>query len=194
MDLWQLIARDHEKIAQLIRDIPYALNGSGVIRSRERLLGDLMDELEAHAVALEAALYAPLRTREKTAGLVDALRGEHRTFMKRLGALMRFRLTGTAGWLDGFEDATFLVDQHLHRHTHELLPQARALLSSDEIEAARHAFVRAKLKALRAQRRGAFTKLGSGEWMLTATVGAAAAGLAYLAWQRGLLRGTPARN
>lgn len=193
MDLWQLIARDHEKIAQLIRDIPYALNGSGVIRSRERLLGDLMDELEAHAVALEAALYAPLRSSEKTAGLVDALRGEHRTFMKRLGALTRFRLTGTTGWLDGFEDATFLVDQHLHRHTHELLPAARAL-SSEEIEAARHAFVRAKIKALRAQRRGAFAKLGSSEWMLTATVGAAAAGLAYLAWQRGLLRGTTARN
>jgi hypothetical protein len=181
MDLWQLIGRDHETIAQLIRDIPYASTDPRLIRNRARLLGNLSDELKMHAAALEPALYAPLSRHEKTAALVEDLRRAHATFMQQLAALAKVR---RAGWLDRFEDTTFLVDQHLHRHLHELIPPARALLSSEEIEMATRAFVQAKLKALRAQRRGTF---GSSEWMLTAAVGAAAAGIAYLAWQRGLI-------
>lgn len=51
MDVWQLIARDHENMAALIREIPYALNDPRAVGSRERMLADLMDELELHAVA-----------------------------------------------------------------------------------------------------------------------------------------------
>ncbi|AWN43372.1 hemerythrin domain-containing protein [Methylobacterium durans] len=188
MDLWRFIERDHENISQLIRDIPYALNGPGVVRSRERLLSDLIGELEAHSKALEASLYAPLRQHEKTAKLVTDLHREHGAFMKQLGALAKYRRKGSEGWLNAFEDATFLVDQHLHRHAHELVPPARALLSSEEIEAATRAYVRAKVKVLKA-RRGVLGRLGAEEVALIATVGAVAAGLGFLAWRTGLLRG-----
>ncbi|MDR7038736.1 MULTISPECIES: hemerythrin domain-containing protein [Methylobacterium] len=185
MDLWQLIERDHENIAHLIRDIPYALNGSGVVRSRERLLGNLIDEFEAHSAALEGALYAPLRRHEATAGLVDALHREHRTVLKGLTALAR-RRSSTAGWLDAFEDATFHLDQHLHRHGHELLPAARTQLSSEAIEAAGRDYIRARMKALKG-RRGVLGRLGSEEVGLIAVVGALAAGVGYLAWRSGSL-------
>ncbi|MEG9503155.1 MAG: hemerythrin domain-containing protein [Methylorubrum extorquens] len=186
MDLWQLIARDHENISRLIRDIPYALNGPAVVRSRERMIENLMDELEAHSEALDASLYAHLRRREQTAQLVQDLQREPSTFMKQLGALARHRRKGSQGWLNGFEDASLLVDQYLDRHTRELLPHARELLSSDELEAAKRAFVRSKVKTLKA-RRGLLGRVGTEEVWLIATVGAIAAGLGFLAWRsRGL--------
>lgn len=152
MDLWQLIERDHENISQLIRDIPYALNGPAVVRSRERMVDNLMDELEAHYEALDYSLYARLRRHEQTAQLVKDLQREPATFMKRLGALAKHRRKGSQGWLNDFEDATLLVDQYLDRHTRALVPHAHALLSSDELEGAKRAFVRSKVKTLKARR------------------------------------------
>ena len=49
MDAWKLIERDHGNITELVHDIPNAMNGSGVIGSLERLLGDLIDELQTYA-------------------------------------------------------------------------------------------------------------------------------------------------
>ena len=147
MDVWQLIDRDHDNIAQLIHDIPNALNGVGVIRSRERLLGDLIDQLETHAEAIDASLYAPLSRDPATRKLIEEMHSEHRAFMPQLAGLARYRQKHSAGWLDVFGDATFLVDQHLHRHNHELIPAARKLLSRD-----RSRMPRARLFAQRSRR------------------------------------------
>jgi len=188
MDVWQLIKRDHANIEQLIHETPNALNGPGVVRSRERLLGDLMDELETHASALEASLYAPLSRQDTTRQLIEDLRRERAEFMKQLGGLAQYRRRGSAGWLDRFEDATSLVDQHLHRHKLELIPAARELLGPEEVEEATHAFVRAKMQALQSRRPGLMGRLASSELALTTTVCAAVAVLGLIAWRFGLLK------
>lgn len=185
MDIWQLIERDHENIAQLIREIPYALNGRGVVRSRERMLSDLMDVLELHAVGLAASLYAPLSRERQTEGLIEDLRRGHLEFARQLKDLSRRRPTSARGWLNAFEDVTFLVDQHLHRHVHELIPAARKLLSPDEVDNATRMFIRAKTRALQGQRRGSASGIMSSEMSLIATVAAAATGLGYLVWRGG---------
>lgn len=190
MDIWQLIGRDHENIAQLIREIPYALNGPGVVRSRERMLSDLMDELELHAVALDASLYAPLSRGSRTAGLIEELRRGHSEFARQLRTLFRSRQAPSQGWLNAFEDVTFLVDQHLHRHTHELIPAARKLLSPDEVGNATRVFIRAKTKALQSQRRKSVGGIMSSEASLIATVAAVATGFGYLVWRGRLFGGT----
>ena len=187
MDIWQLIERDHQNIAQLIREIPYALNGPGVIRSRERMLGDLMRELELHAIGLEASLHEPLSQESRTRSLIEELHRGHAAFMRQLRALARYRQKGAAGWLDTFEDVTFLVDQHLHRHVHELVPAARDLLGPEAVRNATRAYVRAKLRALRARRRRLDTWLSSGDFTLMAAICAAAAGIGLIAWRTGLL-------
>lgn len=188
MDLWQLIARDHENIAHLIHETPYALNSPGVVRSRERLLAELMDELEAHAAAMDASLFAPLRHEDGTRHLVEELRREHREFMQQLGNLARYALKNSVGWLNMFEDATTLVDQHLYRQNQKLLPAARELLGPEEVRNATRRYVRAKLRALQARRR-ALGGLVSSEIAFTATICAAAVGLGLLAWRRGWLSG-----
>lgn len=189
MDLWQLVERDHENIAQLIREIPYALNGRGVIRSRERMLSDLMHELELHAVGLDASLYAPLSRDSRTGSLIEELRREHSEFSRQLRDLARSRRPPSQGWLNAFEDVTFLVDQHLHRHVHELIPAARKVLSHDEVRNATRVFIRAKTGALQGQRRGSAGGVMSSEASLIATVAAVATGLGYLVWRGGLFGG-----
>ena len=76
----------------------------------------------------------------------------------------------------------FLVDQHVHRHVHELIPAAQALFSLEEAAAATRAFVRAKTNALRTRKRGPATGVMSSEATLVATLAGVAVGLGYLIW------------
>ena len=193
MDLWQLNERDHRNIAHLIHETPNALNGPGVVRSRERLLGDLIDQLETHAAALEASLYDRLSHETESRHLVEELRREQREFMQQLNILTRYRQKGSAGWLDAFGDATFLVDQHLHRHTHELIPAAREHFSAEELRDATRIFVRAKMGVLRTRQRGTMARLVSSEFVPVAAICAAVAGIGLIAWRTGLFRGLGAR-
>ena len=62
------------------------------------------------------------------------------------------------------------MDQHLHRHVHELIPAAQMLLAPEEVAAATRAFVRAKTNALRSRRRGAVARGMSSEFALIATL------------------------
>ncbi len=188
MDVWQLIERDHENINQLIREIPYAMNGPGVIRSRERMLGDLMDALGLHAIGLDASLYEPLSRESSTHRLIEELQRGQAEFMRQLKGLARYRQKGSQGWLNAFEDVTFLVDQHLHQHIHELIPMARKLLTPEEAHRATRAFIGAKTNALRGRRRSKMGGIMSSEAALITTVTVAAAGIGYLAWRGGLFR------
>jgi hypothetical protein len=181
MDIWQRIANDHANIAQLIHETPNALNGPGVVRSRERLLDDLIDALDRHGAALAASLYPPLRRDPRTARLVEELSREQADFMRDLRALAQRR--GGSGWLNRFEDVTYAVDHCLHRHVHELVPAARDLLSADAVERAGHAYVRAKIQALRGRGSGLLPDGGLGGGAATGAAIAAVAGLALLAWR-----------
>lgn len=190
MDIWRLIDRDHANINQLVREIPNALNGTGVIRSRERLLADLMDELRSHSIAIDASLVAPLQSHAEAKSLIDGLAREHEHFTSQLNSLLKYQNKGLEGWLNTFEDVTYLVDQHLHRHRNELVPMARRLLSPQEVIIAASTFIRAKSDVIRSGGRSRQPPAGSSEFFLVAAVGLAAAGAALLAWRFGLLRGT----
>jgi hypothetical protein len=189
MDVWQLIERDHANITQLIHETPNALNNPGVVRSRERLLGDLIDELETHAAAVDASLHAPLSREAATRPLVGELRREHQEFMQELHSLDQIYLKNSVGWLNRFEDATTLVDRHLYRHSHELIPAARELLEPEEVRNATRMYVRAKMRALKSRRRGVLRGLPTSEVAFIATICAAAVGLGLIAWRGGWLPG-----
>ncbi|MCJ2065212.1 hemerythrin domain-containing protein [Methylobacterium sp. J-088] len=185
MTLWQLIERDHQNIGGLIRDIPLALNDPRAVGGREQMLADLMDELKLHAIAVDASLTGPLSRESQTRALIEELHRGHAEFRRQLQQLAHDRTKASAGWLDTFEDATFLVDQHLHRHVHELIPAAQALFSPEEVAAATRAFVRAKTNALRTRRRGRAAGVMSNEVTLVATLAGVAFGLGYLIWNSG---------
>ena len=87
MNIWQRVEHDHENIAHLLKEMPHAAPGNDVVRSRARLLGDLLGELNAHAKALDASVLAPLGNHEKAHHLVSDLRDEHGQIMARLDDL-----------------------------------------------------------------------------------------------------------
>ncbi|ACL61649.1 conserved hypothetical protein [Methylobacterium nodulans ORS 2060] len=188
MNVWQLIARDHANIAELIREIPNALNGPGVIRSRERLLADLIDELRAHSEAVEASLFEPLSAHGRAGELIDDLRHEHGQVMRQLSQLSSHHRKGSEGWLNTFEDATYLVDQHLYRHRHDLLPMAREALPSEEVRTATTAFVRAKVRALQASGPRSLPQrvaIDTTDLFGALAVGLTAAALLLIVWRSG---------
>ncbi|MFE1599883.1 hemerythrin domain-containing protein [Methylobacterium sp. ID0610] len=189
MDIWQLTARDHANITALVREIPYALNGPGVVRSRERLLADLMGELHAHSEAIEASLLERLRAHGRGRPLLDELHREHHQMMQQLDQLARRHGKDSQGWLNTFEDVSYLVDRHLYRHTHELFPLARNLLSAGEVQTATQAFMRTKIRALRSGSRGLPRQGASSGLFGALAVGLAASAVAAIVWRSGLLRG-----
>ncbi|MGV7030710.1 hemerythrin domain-containing protein [Methylobacterium symbioticum] len=147
MDIWHFIERDHANIAYLIHEMPAALPGADVLRSRSRLLADLIDELDRHAKALSGSLYPVLRRDPGTERLIADLAAEEAEFMRALRRLQRQR-TDSRGWLDRFADATYAVDRWLHRHRHELVPAARARLFGPDLDRTGDAFIRARRRLL----------------------------------------------
>ena len=180
MDVWQLIAHDHAYLAHLITEIRHAF-GATPTRDREEILLGLIDELAAHAEGLEASLYAPLRERGRTRRLAEELHHEHARFIGQLDALARSRARGATRPRRGTALDIALIGQHLGRYTRELIPAARELLSPEQVDAAAHAFVRAKMRTLRS-RQG--RRLGPPGVTALARIGALcalAAGIGYLA-------------
>ncbi|MGH1570345.1 hemerythrin domain-containing protein [Methylobacterium sp. P31] len=192
MNVWQLIAHDHASLGHLIAEVRYAA-GALTKRDREEVLADLVDELAAHAEALEASLYAPLRRLDRTRHLAEDLHHEHTQFIGQLDALARLRQGGGGQWSGTALDIA-LIGQHLRRYTQELIPAARELLSPAQVDAAAHAFVRAKLRFLRARHHRGSDRLTWRSVAITCAVCAATAGVGYLAgrsasarrqWHRG---------
>jgi len=187
MDVWQLIAHDHAYLAHLIKEVRYGF-GSTPTSDQEEVLSGLIDELAAHAEALEASLYAPLRQLDRTRQLAEDLHHEHRQFIRQLDALARSRLSSIA-LLSGAALDVALIGQHLRRYTQELIPAARELLSPAQVDDAAHAFVRAKMRTLRARQHHRSSRLTLSKIALTCVACAAAAGLGFLAGRSASAKG-----
>jgi hypothetical protein len=179
MDVWQLIAHDHAYLAHLIKESRFAFNTT-LARDREEVLSGLIDELAAHAEALEASLYAPLRQLDRTRQPAEDLHLEHGQFIRQLDALARSRLNSITR-SSGMALDVALIGQHLRRYTQELIPAARELLSPAQVDDAAHAFVRAKMQTLRVRHHLGSDRLTLSKVALTCMACATAAGLGYLA-------------
>jgi gas vesicle protein len=181
MDLWQMIAHDHDNITDLGRTVLHGMSGG--VRSRDRLLDQLDGELRRHMEAMEESVYDALEDHDEVEDLVEELEDEQEEIGRELTRLARSGDKDGPDWTNRFEDFTYLLDQHFHRQAHELLPAARRILSPDQARALRHEFVEAKIEALRAGRGGNSTGL-----LLGALAGVAAGALVFAAWRSGQLR------
>jgi hypothetical protein len=179
MDVWQLIARDHAYLAHLIKEVRYGFSATPPT-DQEEVLSGLIDELAAHAEALEASLYAPLRQLDRTRQLAEDLHHEHGQFIRQLNALASSRQSSIVRQ-SGLALDVALIGQHLRRYTQELIPAARELLSPAQVDDAAHAFIRAKMRSLRARLHRRSGKLTLYMVALTCMACAAAAVLGYFA-------------
>ena len=183
MDVWQLIAHDHAYLSHLIKESRFAFDTT-LLHDREEALSGLIDELAAHTEALEASLYAPLRQLDRTRQLAEDLHHEHRQFISQLDTLARSRRSSVVRQSKMDLDVA-LIGQHLRRYTQELIPAARELLSPAQVDDAAHAFVRAKMRTLRARLHHRSDRFALNIVVLTGVVCATAASLGYLAGRSG---------
>src|SRR5689334_3678698 len=82
MDLGKLITHDHVNITDLGSATLHGLD-SRVVRSRERLFGELDGALRRHREAEEESLYDALEDDERTQRLIDELEDEHKNIEQR---------------------------------------------------------------------------------------------------------------
>lgn len=181
MNIWQLMERDHANIAHLIHEAPMALNSREVIRSRERLLNDLTAEFEAHTAGVSASLYDPVRREPSTRNLIQDLQAERDQVMRALSDLARFNRRNSEGWLNNFEDTTYLIDRHLHKYKYELIPAARQLLASEEATDITRLFIRAKVSLIKSRNATILSRFFSKDLALGVAFCATVIGLVFLA-------------
>ena len=188
MDIIRLIANDHANITHLCQAIPRAVGGgAGIMRTRDRLFGDLVTELDRHLEAKEESLYEALEEHPRTRAVVDQLEDQADEIRDGLARLAKAGTKNSRAWTDAFEDFSYLIDQHFHTESHELIPAAVEVLGPSQIRDLVHDFIEEKVEALR-------RSLRRGRIRSTATiVGGALAGAAVLAlaatvWRAGSLR------
>lgn len=179
MDVWQLIAHDHAYLAHLITEVRHAF-GPNPAHDRGEILSGLIDELAAHAEALEASLYGPLRQLDRTRQLVEDLHHEHRQFIEQLDNLAWSRLSDRPRH-SGITLDVAMIGQHLRRYTQELIPAAREVLTSAQVDAAAHAFVRAKMRTLQSRQHRRFIRPSAREITFLSVACATVASLSYFA-------------
>jgi len=127
-------------IAQLIQSSPAKVNelfaklaetGEGALKTREKLLADLREELELHARLEEQNLFPALRKHKETKDLVPEALNDN----KRVRALLA-ELDGMpkddANFLNKVAELKKVFQQHIRDEKKELLPAVKKALSDEE--------------------------------------------------------------
>ncbi len=130
-------------IAQLIQAAPAKANELfakladttvRAVKTRERLLADLRDELDLQIELEEKHLFPALRRHEKLKGLVADAIADNRQTRKLLGELERMP-KDDAGFAPKVTELRRVFQQHIRDERKELLPAIRKVLSGEEAQA-----------------------------------------------------------
>ena len=126
-DPFTLLSDEHRRLTALFD----ALEAAGGHR-RETLFGELRTALNLHAESEEGALYPLLENNEETCYLAIQAYDEH-DMVKALLAELGKEPVGSKAWLARLRVMREIVDNHMTEEEEELLPEARQLLSQEQI-------------------------------------------------------------
>ncbi|WP_051341565.1 hemerythrin domain-containing protein [Azospirillum halopraeferens] len=127
-------------ITQVLQSMPAKANelfakladtSDGAVKTRERLLGELKEELEQQARLEEEHLFPLLRRHKETKDLVPAAIDDNRKVRALLSELEGMPRDGAA-FGDKVGELRRLFQQHVRDEKKELLPAVRKALSDDE--------------------------------------------------------------
>jgi hemerythrin-like domain-containing protein len=183
MTLWTLLENDHADIAVVGKAILRA-SGQEAARSRERLVSEMADDIEAHFEAEEDGLFDALDKKEQLRALVASLKAEHGEIEEVLGRLTRTAKKNTVEWTSRFEDFSALLGRHFHREERELFLQAEALLTGQELQEAMHDYIKKKTEEVWNRHR----RFGLRTRAIWAGIAVVAAGLMLAAERKGYVR------
>jgi hemerythrin superfamily protein len=131
-DAVELIKSDHRKVEQLFREFEEA--GDRAYKTKQELVGQILEELEVHATIEEEIYYPAVEARARKDGkeLIAEAVEEHHVVKILLGEL------GSMSSEDEAFDAkvTVLMENvrhHVEEEESELLPQSEKILGTDEL-------------------------------------------------------------
>jgi hemerythrin superfamily protein len=131
MDVFELLAKDHRKVEDLLE----RLSGVAPDRAdeREQLFAQLKTELEIHSTVEEEVFYPALEAREATrdeAEEAEEAHAEVRELLAELDAMPK----DDPEWAERLGELKLEVLQHVRDEENEIFADARAALTNEQIE------------------------------------------------------------
>ena len=126
MDIYSLIKKDHQEIANLFRRLKAA---EGFSETSEQLFAQLREELELHAHAAERVWYPALQEAEGTQELVEEALDNHELVRDLLDELAASRMDNEA-WNEKLEVLEEHVEDHIEDEEGDIFDVARQLFSA----------------------------------------------------------------
>ena len=128
MDIYSLIKKDHQEVANLFRRLKAA---EGFSETSEQLFAQLREELELHAHAEERVWYPALREAEGTQELVEEALDAHELVQELLDELAASRMDDEA-WNEKLEVLDEHVEDHIEAEEGDIFDVARQLFSVEQ--------------------------------------------------------------
>jgi DNA-binding FrmR family transcriptional regulator len=128
MDIYSLIKKDYQEVANLFRRLKAAESFS---ETSEQLFAQLREELELHAHAEERVWYPALREAEGTQELVEEALDDHELVQDLLDELAASRMDDEA-WNEKLEVLDEHVEDHIEEEDGDIFDVARQLFSVEQ--------------------------------------------------------------
>lgn len=131
MNIFDIVARDHENLRQMVADV--RRNRSGNSRDVSRMFDELSRELLVHHEAEQRVLFihlAKLESLDREALHAVEEHGEHKKLLEMMDDMPSF---GTSWW-DAFDSLAHDVLHHLDEEENDIFPLAERNLQQETIE------------------------------------------------------------
>lgn len=128
MDIFSLIKKDHEEVANLFKLLR---NAKGSRETREQVFVQLKEALELHAHAEEQVFYAVLQEDDVTEEMAEEALEDHQLIAELLEELATTPKS-RAAWDEKLEMLEENVQEHVEIEESDIFDAARQLLSAQE--------------------------------------------------------------
>ena len=128
MDIYSLIKKDHQEVANLFRRLKAA---EGFSETSEQLFAQLREDLELHAHAEERVWYPALQEAKGTQELVEEALNDHDLVEDLLDELAASRMDDEA-WNEKLEVLEERVGDHIEEEEGDIFDVARQLFSVEQ--------------------------------------------------------------
>jgi len=128
MDAFEILKTDHAKVSSLFEQIEATTDTT----TRQGLFTQLKQELDVHAHIEETILYPALKGATETRDIIEEAYEEHQE-VKDLLAELAATPADNEEWSDLIIELKENVEHHVEEEEGEMFPQARTVLSAEQI-------------------------------------------------------------
>ena len=143
-DPFKMLKEDHRKVEKLFKEMEDA--GERAVKTREHLFDELKSELELHAEIEEQFMYPMLEESDETKDMVLEAYEEHKV-VKDLLAELEVEEQGSDVWMAKLKVMKENVEHHVQEEEEELFPEAKDVLSDEQLQSLADSIEDAKIAA-----------------------------------------------